>query len=124
MAFSTLRGAPVPPRGRSVPALLCLLGAAALLVLPAAPGSAGTAPLTPGAAPPAPSPGEVDAVVEEYRRATGLPGAAVVITRGTEVVHARGYGTTPGGADVTEHTPMAVASLSKSVTALAVLHLA
>ncbi|MGW8531251.1 MULTISPECIES: serine hydrolase domain-containing protein [Nocardiopsidaceae] len=124
MAFSTLRGAPVPPRGRSVPALLCLLGAAALLVLPAAPGSAGTAPLTPGAAPPAPSPGEVDAVVEEYRRATGLPGAAVVITRGTEVVHARGYGTTPGGAAVTEHTPMAVASLSKSVTALAVLQLA
>jgi CubicO group peptidase (beta-lactamase class C family) len=71
-----------------------------------------------------PSPAAVDALVEEYREATGLPGAAVVLTRGSEIVHARGYGTTPEGEPVTEHTPMAVASLSKSVTALAVLQLA
>ncbi|MFD3688276.1 serine hydrolase domain-containing protein [Nocardiopsis sp. NPDC058631] len=103
------------PRGRFAHPALSVLGAAVLLLLSAAPAS--------GSTPHAPAPGAVDAVVEEYRRATGLPGAAVVLTRGAEVVHARGYGTTPGGEPVTEHTPMAVASLSKSVTALAVLQL-
>ena len=116
------------PRGLSAPcarpalSVLSALGAAALLLLSAAP--AGAAPPVSRSAPGTPSAEAVDAVVEEYRRATGLPGAAVVLTRGTEVVHARGYGTTPGGAAVTEDTPMAVASLSKSVTALAVLRLA
>lgn len=105
---------------------LSALGAAVLLCLtavPAAASVAGAAAPAPAAAPASPASEGVDAVVEEYRRATGLPGAAVVLTRGSEVVHARGYGTTPGGRPVTERTPMAVASLSKSVTALAVLQL-
>ncbi|GAB2517773.1 serine hydrolase domain-containing protein [Nocardiopsis aegyptia] len=112
--------APQPGRRRAH-FVLCLLGALALVCAHAVPAAAG-APRTEG--PRTPSPAAVDALVEEYREATGLPGAAVVLTHGTEVVHARGYGETPGGEPVTEHTPMAVASLSKSVTALAVVQLA
>ncbi|PDP85713.1 serine hydrolase [Glycomyces fuscus] len=105
---------------------LSVLGAAVLLLLHTPPAaSAATAPHN-GApsAPVTPTPAAVDALVEEYREATGLPGAAVVLTHGTRTVHAGGYGTTPGGEPVTEHTPMAVASVSKSFTALAVLQLA
>ncbi|MEV4807471.1 serine hydrolase domain-containing protein [Nonomuraea sp. NPDC049421] len=73
---------------------------------------------------PGPVPGSVDAYVERYREATGLPGVAVAITRKGEVVHAAGYGETATGEPVTAATPMAVASVSKSFTALAVLRLA
>ncbi len=66
----------------------------------------------------------VDAYVEQYRAATGLPGVAVAITKGNEIVHARGYGRTAEGEPVTAATPMAVASVSKSFTALAVMRLA
>ncbi|MEV6817849.1 serine hydrolase domain-containing protein [Nocardiopsis dassonvillei] len=102
--------------GHRVRRVLGLLGAAALLLPHAAPASAEPSRT--------PVPAAVDALVEEYREATGLPGAAVILTHGTEVVHAEGYGTTPGGEPVTERTPMAVASVSKSFTALAVLQLA
>ncbi|RKS06407.1 CubicO group peptidase (beta-lactamase class C family) [Nocardiopsis sp. Huas11] len=107
---------PPSPARRRAHLLLCLLAALGLSFAHAVPASAATAST--------PAPAVVDAVVEEYREATGLPGAAVVLTHGSEVVHARGYGTTPAGDPVTEHTPMAVASLSKSITALAVLQLA
>ncbi|RKT82587.1 CubicO group peptidase, beta-lactamase class C family [Saccharopolyspora antimicrobica] len=76
------------------------------------------------AAPLPPAPADIDATVQEYLRSTGLPGAAVTVTRGTEVLHAAGYGRTPDGEPITERTPMAVASVSKSFTALAVLQLA
>ncbi|WP_367128799.1 serine hydrolase domain-containing protein [Saccharothrix sp. HUAS TT1] len=66
----------------------------------------------------------VDAVVEQYREQTAVPGVAVAVTRGTEVVRTAGYGRTPGGEAVSEGTVMAAASLSKSFTALAVLQLA
>ncbi|GAA1222848.1 serine hydrolase domain-containing protein [Pseudonocardia alaniniphila] len=81
--------------------------------------------LTSTAATPAPAvdSAAIDAVVDEYRRAIGLPGTAVVITHGNTEVHAAGYGRTPTGEHVTEHTPMAVASVSKSFTALAVMQL-
>ncbi|WP_043635127.1 serine hydrolase domain-containing protein [Nonomuraea candida] len=75
--------------------------------------------------PPQPvTPAAVDAFVTRYREATGLPGAAVAIVKGTRVVHAAGYGTAATGERVTADTPMAVASVSKSFTALAVLRLA
>ncbi|MBB2912578.1 CubicO group peptidase (beta-lactamase class C family) [Streptosporangium becharense] len=70
-----------------------------------------------------PTPAAVDAFVTEYREATGLPGAAVAITRGTEVVHVAGYGETASGDPVTADTRMAVASVSKSFTSLAVMQL-
>ncbi|SEN46340.1 serine hydrolase domain-containing protein [Nonomuraea pusilla] len=71
-----------------------------------------------------PAPASVDAYVERYRAATGLPGVAVAITKGGSVIHAAGYGKTATGEPVTADTPMAVASVSKSFTALAVMQLA
>ena len=124
---------PVAPARRSGPAralrgVSALLGACALLLLSAAPSAAAAVasapPPTAGAGPATPSPEAVDALVEDYREATGLPGAAVVLTHGTDIVHVGGYGTTPDGAPVTGGTPMAMASVSKSFTALAVLQLA
>ncbi|GAA2670499.1 serine hydrolase domain-containing protein [Nonomuraea recticatena] len=73
--------------------------------------------------PPGITPAAVDEFVAQYREATGLPGAAVAITKGTEVVHAAGYGRTAAGDPVTADTPMAVASVSKSMTSLAVMRL-
>ncbi|MEU6782136.1 serine hydrolase domain-containing protein [Nonomuraea angiospora] len=69
-------------------------------------------------------PATVDAYVERYRAATGLPGVAVAITKEGKVIHATGYGKTATGEPVTADTPMAVASVSKSFTALAVMQLA
>ncbi|MFE3455082.1 serine hydrolase domain-containing protein [Nonomuraea sp. NPDC059194] len=69
------------------------------------------------------TPAQVDAYVADYQEKTGLPGVAVAITKGTRVIHARGYGTTASGAPVTADTPMAVASVSKSFTSLAVMQL-
>lgn len=78
-------------------------------------------PTTP--APPVVDAAAIDAVVRQYREQTALPGVAVAVTRGTTVVHTAGYGRTPDGDAVTEHTTMAAASVSKSFTALAVLRL-
>ncbi|MFI7446484.1 serine hydrolase domain-containing protein [Nonomuraea sp. NPDC049714] len=72
---------------------------------------------------PAITPASVDAFVESYREATGLPGVALAITKGTRVVHVAGYGETSSGEPVTADTPMAVASVSKSFTSLAVMQL-
>ncbi|MER5649254.1 serine hydrolase domain-containing protein [Streptosporangium sp. NPDC002524] len=68
-------------------------------------------------------PASVDRFVNAYREATGLPGVAVAVTRGDEVVHVAGYGRTASGEPVTADTPMAIASLSKSFTSLAVMQL-
>ncbi|MER5335317.1 serine hydrolase domain-containing protein [Micromonospora sp. NPDC002717] len=95
--------------------LLVLAGAVALAAPPA--------PAAPAAPPAGIDAAAVDAAVRQYRDATGLPGAAVAVTRGTEVVHAAGYGRTPAGDPITARTPMAVASVSKSFTALAVMQL-
>ncbi|MCO1576697.1 beta-lactamase family protein [Crossiella sp. SN42] len=69
-------------------------------------------------------PARIDTVVRDYLATTGLPGAAVTITHRDRVLHAAGYGHTATGAPVTAHTPMPVASVSKSFTALAVAQLA
>ncbi len=82
------------------------------------------ASLVPAGAPPAVDAAAVDAVVAQYREQTAVPGVAVAVTRGTTVVHTAGYGRTPDGEAVSEHTAMAAASVSKSFTALAVMRLA
>lgn len=79
-----------------------------------------TATLT---APTTPVDTAIDAVVRQYQEEADLPGAAVAVTRGDQVVHAAGYGHTPGGEAISEHTVMPVASVSKSFTALAVMQL-
>ncbi|MFC4585944.1 serine hydrolase domain-containing protein [Sphaerisporangium corydalis] len=87
---------------------------------------AGVSAPTPAVHAPSPAsvPASVDSYVERYRAATGLPGVEVAITKGDKVLHATGYGRTATGEPVTADTPMAMASVSKSFTALAVLRLA
>jgi CubicO group peptidase (beta-lactamase class C family) len=52
-----------------------------------------------------------------------IPGLALAITRGDQVVHVRGYGEANDGVPVTGQTPFRIASLSKAFTAMAVLQL-
>lgn len=65
----------------------------------------------------------VDRFMSDYLARTKLPGASVAITHGDRVVHVAGYGHDSTGAAITGDTRMPVASLSKSVTALAVMQL-
>lgn len=68
-------------------------------------------------------PAAVDRFVEKYRATVGMPGVVVAITHGTEVVHVKGYGRDSTGTPMTARTPMRLASVSKSFTALAVMQL-
>jgi CubicO group peptidase (beta-lactamase class C family)/uncharacterized membrane protein YdjX (TVP38/TMEM64 family) len=65
----------------------------------------------------------IDAFVEKQMEAHDLPGAAVAITRGEEVVYIRGYGRDSNGEPTTGDTKFRVASVSKSFTSLAVMQL-
>ena len=53
-----------------------------------------------------------------------MPGVAVAITTGDQVIAVEGYGHDSAGAPITADTKMAIASVSKSFTALAVRQLA
>ncbi|MEU0493333.1 serine hydrolase domain-containing protein [Nocardiopsis sp. NPDC006139] len=65
----------------------------------------------------------VDARVEAYLEDAPLPGVAVAVTRGSEVVRAAGYGVDSRGEPVGADTPMGMASVSKAFTALVVASL-
>ncbi|HUR08188.1 MAG TPA: serine hydrolase domain-containing protein [Nonomuraea sp.] len=69
------------------------------------------------------TPAAIDAYLGKAMEATGLPGISVVVTHNDHVIHAAGYGQGSDGKPVTADTPMRVASLSKSFTAMAVLTL-
>ncbi|MFC3999809.1 serine hydrolase domain-containing protein [Nocardiopsis sediminis] len=103
-------------------ALAAAAGIAAATVLGAAPALAGTAYDVPG-------PGEqltpetIDAYLGDVMDATGQPGMAVAVTRGDDIVHTAGYGHDSTGAPVTAETPMRIASVTKSFTAMAVMTL-
>ncbi|WP_328770109.1 serine hydrolase domain-containing protein [Streptomyces sp. NBC_00286] len=71
----------------------------------------------------APDPASIDRFVRDYLEQTRLPGAVVAVTEGDRVVHTAGYGHTASGQAMTERTRLPVASLSKSMTALAVMQL-
>ena len=67
---------------------------------------------------------EIDAFVQERMGALDIPGAAVAIVRGKEIVHLAGYGVANEAGDpVTPQTRFLLASLSKSMTAVAVMQL-
>ncbi|GAB2953155.1 serine hydrolase domain-containing protein [Micromonospora polyrhachis] len=68
-------------------------------------------------------PAAVEHYVTEYAERAAYPGVAVAITRGDTVLLTAGYGHDSAGAAITAATPMPVASVSKSFTALAVLQL-
>lgn len=65
----------------------------------------------------------LDAEVLARMADADIPGVAVAITHGDEIVHVRGYGHDADGAPITEDTPFRVASVSKSFTAMAVMQL-
>ncbi|WP_197319159.1 serine hydrolase [Saccharomonospora sp. NB11] len=70
-----------------------------------------------------PASDDIAAYLDRALEGTGVPGLAAVVTYQDEIVHASGHGVDADGQAITEHTPMRVASLSKSFTAAAVLTL-
>jgi CubicO group peptidase (beta-lactamase class C family) len=104
--------------GRGLGAFVAVLGIAAATAVPAssAPLSAARPAATLDAA-------SIDRFVRDYVEQTRLPGAVVAVTRGDRVVHTAGYGRTASGKTMTARTRVPVASLSKAMTALAVMRL-
>jgi CubicO group peptidase (beta-lactamase class C family) len=81
----------------------------------------------PGAAAPRAAPADfaaIDRYVEQELEATRLPGLALGIVQGDQIVHLKGFGLAdPSGRPVTPQTPFLIASTSKSFTALAIMQL-
>ena len=66
----------------------------------------------------------IDSMIEDQLRQGGVPGGALVIVHGDQVVHTRGFGVADGsGRKVTPETPFYLGSTTKSFTALAILDL-
>jgi CubicO group peptidase (beta-lactamase class C family) len=66
----------------------------------------------------------IDAYIEREQRRLNIPGISLAIVEGDEVVYRRGFGRArPGGKTPTSQTPFFIGSLTKSITALAVLQL-
>jgi CubicO group peptidase (beta-lactamase class C family) len=66
----------------------------------------------------------IDAFVEEQMRRLHIPGGSLAIVAGDQIVHRRGFGRArPGGEVPTAQTPFFIGSLTKSITALAVMQL-
>ena len=66
----------------------------------------------------------IDAYVEEQMRHLHIPGVSLAIVEGDRIVHFRGFGEAqPGGGPPTPQTPFLIGSLTKSITALAVMQL-
>lgn len=65
----------------------------------------------------------IDDFVGSYLDRHGLPEAEIAVVRDGELVHERGFGETSEGRQVTPTTKMRIASVSKSITAFAVLQL-
>ena len=63
----------------------------------------------------------IDSFVESQLAAHRIPGLALAITQGDEIVHLRGYGTAGDGRPMTPDTPLHIGSVSKSFTALAIM---
>lgn len=97
------------------PVALCTTTDSSRVVAPTLPGSAVAAtPFDPVA---------VDRFISAQMARHRIPGLALAITQGNQVVHVRGYGTAHDGKPVTGQTPFRIASLSKAFTAMAVLRL-
>lgn len=107
-------------------ALLAVLALAACRNVPPAVGPATTAPVV--SEPVARDPmtmrlAALDDAVDRERTRLGVPGAALVIVKDGEVIHARGWGTRTAGADnpVGTDTLFAIGSTTKAFTAMLVM---
>ena len=68
--------------------------------------------------------GAIDAYIAAQMKEIGLPGLALGIVQGDQIVYMQGYGSAdPTGRAVTAQTPFRLASLAKPVTALAIMQL-
>jgi CubicO group peptidase (beta-lactamase class C family) len=66
----------------------------------------------------------IDTYVEQHRRCLSIPGVSLAIVEGGQIVHLRGFGRArPGGAAPCPQTPFFIGSLTKSITAMAVMQL-
>ena len=66
----------------------------------------------------------LDSYVEEQMRRLHIPGASLAVVEGDRIVHLRGFGRArPGGETPGPETPFFIGSLTKSITALAVMQL-
>ena len=66
----------------------------------------------------------IDAYIEARMEDLRIPGLAIAIVHGDQVVHLKGFGVAdPSGRAVTPQTPFIIGSLSKSFTALAIMQL-
>jgi CubicO group peptidase (beta-lactamase class C family) len=66
----------------------------------------------------------VDAYVQGQMKEMRIPGAAVGIVKGDEIVHLKSFGDADdSGREVTPRTPFKIGSMSKSFTALAIMQL-
>ena len=66
----------------------------------------------------------LDAAVEAQMAKHGLPGVALAVVEGDEIVYLKGYGLAGADRPMTPQTPMFIGSQSKSFTALAIAQLA
>ncbi|MFC4333726.1 serine hydrolase domain-containing protein [Salininema proteolyticum] len=69
----------------------------------------------------APETDEFASYVENVYESSGVPGLSAVVTKGDEIVYSGGHGRDSDGDPVTPDTPMRIASVSKSFTAMAVM---
>jgi CubicO group peptidase (beta-lactamase class C family) len=69
------------------------------------------------------NPTTVSQAVATYAQRNGVPGVVVVLTDGPDVAYMRAFGHDSDGQPLTPRTPLPIASLSKSFTALAVMQL-
>ncbi len=66
----------------------------------------------------------IERYIAQQMQRNRIPGVAVAIVSNDSVIYARGFGTDGFGASLTERTGFVLGSMSKSVTALAVMQLA
>jgi len=67
---------------------------------------------------------EIDRYIEQQLKRLNVPGAALAIVEGDQIVHQRSFGQTrPGGMPPSPQTPFVLGSVTKSFTALAVMQL-
>jgi CubicO group peptidase (beta-lactamase class C family) len=64
---------------------------------------------------------EIDRFIAEQMKEQSIPGMALAVTRGNEIIHVKGYGRDGNGLEITPQTQFFIASVSKSLTALAVM---
>jgi CubicO group peptidase (beta-lactamase class C family) len=67
----------------------------------------------------------IDAHIEHQMRELRIPGLALAIVQGDQIVHLKGFGVAgPDGRPVTPQTPFQIASLGKPMTGMAIMQLA